>query len=1115
MEADLNRLGEALILTEKEELGVVMSSGVWHSDPETRGFHVVGRLLSHKPFHPEALKSVLQSSLNPEGRRWAFEKNLIVFAKVEEDENPADVELTWCDFHVRIHGLPLGKMTKEIAGFIGSKIGCLREVDQYKGPASWGSFMRIRVAIDVSKPLTRALKIRTVLGDEQLLTFTYERLPNFCYLCGQLGHIKQWCESRFHKDFVEPGENTPFGPWLRTVPPAGLRSRLPLQPNSQSQSQAQPLRPRLPYPPLPLLSACPSHALSSIIPSRHSGPYICPETTPPIPPASHSSTISAPQLDFLSPSISSSTPIPVTRSPTRSPVSVPIPKRKYTKKTHLTSASTPTHTQNLAPKRKLVDEIVEAASPRAMSLLVWNCQGLGNPWTVRGLQELIRVHNPLLVFLAETKCSASQIEVLKRWLDLFGTGVSSVGKSGGLALLWPWVCAGDFNEILEHSEKKGGPARAEWQIRNFRNCLVQCELHDLGYQGLAFTWCNNQQEPHTVHERLDRACSNAAWSLAFPDAWVHHLVSPYSDHSALHIELRPRVQWTKLKGPTADSKAREARAKEELTKLITQEEVYWKQRSKDHWLKEGDRNSRFFHAKANRRFQVNSIRKLQREDGSWAVTMDEVQQCIVGYLETVFRSSRPLSDDILHGTEHIPIVVDPSMAEDLQRPFTEDESAFVPRRLITDNVLLAFKTNHFLHTHSNGKKHFMNLKLDISKVYDQVEWSFLRRVMESLSSLFRVAEERGTVPGVAVCRGAPRISHLLFADDTMVFCPASLSTVQHVRRVLDTYKLASGQEINLYKSSATFSRNTPVEVQHQLAAVLGIQLENKHEIYLGLPAMAFRSKRALFAALKDRIWRCIQGWHEKTLSQAGKAVLIQAVLQAIPSSKLDGGLGFRNLAAFNLALLAKQLWRLLLRPNNLVGRVLKAKYFPHPLFELSWEPVLPTHGVVFLWRCCCYAPDVVGGVEQAAGIPVVHVSDLLLPLSREWNAELVQNLFWPEDSNIILKIPLNFGGDLDCWLLSLQDTISRLYLAGHTESAVWLDASVLMVASPPDSIKINFDGATLYGGSTLGLGVVARDAAGSCIVWSSWTLDRGGSRRRKLMRRGKPFLLRCGSSGVE
>ncbi|KAL0337723.1 UNVERIFIED_CONTAM: hypothetical protein Scaly_2047400 [Sesamum calycinum] len=165
-----------------------------------------------------------------------------------------------------------------------------------------------------------------------------------------------------------------------------------------------------------------------------------------------------------------------------------------------------------------------------MSLLVWNCQGLGNPWTVRGLWDLFRVYKPLSVFLAETKCFTSQVKVVKIQLNLFGVGVSAAGKSGGLALFWqknvdvqlqsfshwhidvlvwmekggdwwrffgvygepdtnkrmefwsllrrlyshsvrPWLRASDFNEILEHSEKVGGPMRAEWQIQNFRTCL--------------------------------------------------------------------------------------------------------------------------------------------------------------------------------------------------------------------------------------------------------------------------------------------------------------------------------------------------------------------------------------------------------------------------------------------------------------------------------------------------------------------------------------------------------------------------------------------------------------------------------------------------------------------
>ncbi|KAK4424711.1 hypothetical protein Salat_1664700 [Sesamum alatum] len=230
-----------------------MPTGVWHADMANPGSLVVGRLLSIRSLHPEALQSTLRTSFNPvrgmefrmiEDDRlflkfchpldrqriiancpWAFDKSLLVLAPVESSDNPALIDLNHCEFHIHIHGLPVGKMTKEVATWIGDKLGKTVDVDTYQNGIVWGSSVRIRASLDVTKPFWRALKIHTILGDEQLVTFTYERLPNFCYLCGSLGHISRSCDLQFKDDVVEPGSNSPFGGWLRAPPPSTARRR--------------------------------------------------------------------------------------------------------------------------------------------------------------------------------------------------------------------------------------------------------------------------------------------------------------------------------------------------------------------------------------------------------------------------------------------------------------------------------------------------------------------------------------------------------------------------------------------------------------------------------------------------------------------------------------------------------------------------------------------------------------------------------------------------------------------------------------------------------------------------------------------------------------------------
>ena len=136
---------------------------------------------------------------------------------------------------------------------------------------------------------------------------------------------------------------------------------------------------------------------------------------------------------------------------------------------------------------------------------------------------------------------------------------------------------------------------------------------------------------------------------------------------------------------------------------------------------------------------------------------------------------------------------------------------------------------------------------------------------------------------MAVCRRAPKISHLFFADDSLVFCRASLEECNELQRIFTVYEDASAQQLNKAKTALFFSKNTPRVIQEEIKAKFRAQVIRQHEKYMGLPSLVGRSKKNTFHDLKDKMGKKLSGWKEKLLSNAGKEVLIKAVGQAIPS----------------------------------------------------------------------------------------------------------------------------------------------------------------------------------------------------------------------------------------
>lgn len=128
-------------------------------------------------------------------------------------DNPTQISLFSTEFWIQVHDLPCGFMSEKIGKEIGNFIGSYVEADANNYGGIWRNFMRIRVAVDVRRPLKRRMKIKKQGGEWSWIQFKYERLPTFCFFCGIIGHSERFCEKYF--DCQERLAELPFGAWLR------------------------------------------------------------------------------------------------------------------------------------------------------------------------------------------------------------------------------------------------------------------------------------------------------------------------------------------------------------------------------------------------------------------------------------------------------------------------------------------------------------------------------------------------------------------------------------------------------------------------------------------------------------------------------------------------------------------------------------------------------------------------------------------------------------------------------------------------------------------------------------------------------------------------------------
>lgn len=132
---------------------------------------------------------------------------------MQEGLNPRYMSLNNIDLWVQIYDLQPGFMSEKVLMEVGNQMG----VFVYSCPSNfkggWREYMRIRVTMDLSKPLRRRMKLRKAGNEWFWINFKYENVPTFCFICGLLGHGEKYCSQLFEK--LEEEITKPYGFFMR------------------------------------------------------------------------------------------------------------------------------------------------------------------------------------------------------------------------------------------------------------------------------------------------------------------------------------------------------------------------------------------------------------------------------------------------------------------------------------------------------------------------------------------------------------------------------------------------------------------------------------------------------------------------------------------------------------------------------------------------------------------------------------------------------------------------------------------------------------------------------------------------------------------------------------
>ncbi|XP_073357687.1 uncharacterized protein [Aegilops tauschii subsp. strangulata] len=315
----------------------------------------------------------------------------------------------------------------------------------------------------------------------------------------------------------------------------------------------------------------------------------------------------------------------------------------------------------------------------------------------------------------------------------------------------PWLVIGDFNEILYSDEKEGGAPRNQSCLQAFQDALTDCSLEDLGFNGDKFTWFRGG-----LRERLDRAVSN--------EDWMKILKAPRARLKKAQRELE-RLMNVPF---TTEVSVKQKEMSVLIENLLEQDEIYWSQHGRSD-VGEVDANllasvkslvTNVMNTLLVAPYTKEEVRKALFQIGDmkapgpdglhaiffkrfWHILGDELTKEVLDAIEKKkipdgWNSTNivliPKVENLEVITQYRPIslcnvvykIISKMIANRLKiilpDVISPTQSAFVPGRLITDNVLVAYECFHAIKKKTHGTNGFCAVKLDMMKSYDRVEW---------------------------------------------------------------------------------------------------------------------------------------------------------------------------------------------------------------------------------------------------------------------------------------------------------------------------------------------------------------------------------------------------------